>query len=137
MAQYLKKMLEQINSQNMLLPDWVQIWMNWLIVVFLGSIFFIRSHREARWTLAVMLFTVPTVLLIFALFTNIHLFGLSHILLWLPLSVYFVVQWRNPENVKYRSFNTFSVCACMLLSTITISLIFDFRDIFLVIGGYK
>ena len=128
--------MEAINAQNELLPAWVQIWMNWMIVVFLLSVFFVKRHKEARFALAAMILTVPTVLGLFALFSKVHLFGVSHLIWWLPLTIYFVKQWRSGAE-KYRSLNAFSGWAVLLNATIVISLAFDVRDIFLVAIGMK
>ena len=130
-------MMEAINAQNELLPVWVQIWMNWMIVIFMVSVFFVKNHKEARYALAAMILTVPTVLGLFALFGKVHLFGVSHFLWWLPLAIYIVKQWRNPENSKYRTLNPYSVWVSLLMTTISISILFDVRDVFLVAVGVK
>ena len=129
--------MEAINAQNELLPMWVQVWMNWMIIIFMISVFFVRRHKEARFALAAMILTVPTVLGLFALFGKVHLFGIAHFLLWLPLAVFIVNQWRSPENVKYRTLSPYTVWVSLLMVTISVSILFDVRDVFLVVVGVK
>jgi len=121
----------------------VKIWVNWMMIVFFASIIFIWKYWTARWALIAILITLPIGVLIFQQTQNIHLIGIAHIIAWLPLAVYI---WKTtlsktakasaPDNPSLYH-RAFFFWACLLFATIVISLLFDVRDIFLVLTGGK
>ncbi len=113
----------------------VQYWMNWMLLVFASSLFFIRKHNPARIVLMVFILTLPIGWTIWLLSKNVHLLGIAHLILWLPLLVY--LYTRVIKNNEYKIKTTYGVWVVLLVVTILISLIFDIRDVFLVFTGAK
>jgi len=116
----------------------VQIWMMWMGLLFMASLLFIRKHTAARWVFLAMLATMAAVLYIWSLTKNVHLFGVAHLLIWFPLSL---VIWNRVISRKVRAGfvdnRPFFIWACLLFVTILVSLVFDVRDIYLVMMGTK
>ncbi len=115
-----------------------KIWMNWMGLVLFASVIFMWRRAPARFVFVAMLATLAAVLYIWHLTQNVHLFGVAHILIWFPLAVYLwsaVLTKKGQE--KYRQYRPFYIWICLLMVTIIISLIFDVRDIYLVMMGLK
>ena len=121
----------------------VQIWMNWMVFIFLMSLIFIPKYKSARWAFAVILGTMALAGLVWKMTQNVHLFALPHIILWTPLAVYLWITQlsgaaranRPPPTGLYGKAHRLWVV--LLFVTIIISLVFDLRDVFLVITGGK
>ncbi len=129
--------MAEIDLQMATLPPLVGLWVNWMMVVFMSSICFVRRHIEARWALASFICSMSLAILIFHLWGNIHLFGLAHLILWAPLFIYLLMRFKSDLEKKYKSWSLFKIWIIMLITTIGVSLPFDIRDIFLVIQGTK
>ncbi len=116
----------------------VQVWMVWMGLIFLASVFFVRRYMAARFVFIAMLATGAAVLYIWSLTKNVHLFGVAHILIWFPLLGYLYggVLSKNGRQ-KYQDQRPFFFWVLLLCLTIAISLVFDIRDIFLVMGDKK
>lgn len=117
----------------------VQIWMFWMGLIFFVSIFFMRRHSEARVVFAAMLLTGFCVMNVWAQVRNVHLFGVAHFLVWAPLAAFLtgaVLSKKGKEKHKdaHRHFYNWVL---LLVVTITVSLIFDARDIYLVMMDQK
>ena len=120
----------------------VQLWMNWMFVIFAASILFVWKFKSARWALAAFVGTMIIGFGIWKMSSNVHLLGIAHLILWTPLAIYL---WRqvlsgparagNPATGLYSKAHLF--WAALLLLTIIISLVFDVRDVFLVLTGAK
>jgi len=130
-------MVEEINAQLAIIAQPVQIWMNWMMLVFLASIIFVRKHMEARFTLGAFLLSAPVAAVVFMIWKNVHLFGVAHLVVWTPLLAYFVCKFRNSDEEKYQAWGAYKIWAILLMSTISVSLLFDIRDIYVVIEGTK
>ncbi len=129
-------MMNEINSQMATLSQPVQIWLSWMSLIFVASIFFAWKHVEARWAMSAMILSLPGALAVYALWKNVHLFGIVHLVLWLPLLVYLVHRTSSSGAEKYH-WTALRIWAILLMATISISLVFDVRDIYLVIEGTK
>ena len=117
------------------LPTWVQVWMNWMMFIFVASIFFVWKHNGARWTLLSFLLSMPVGMLVFYLSNTVHLLGIVHLLLWTPLLVYLLLKEVKSERFNFQS--PYGIWVVLLMATITTSLLFDIRDIALVAMGQK
>ncbi len=113
----------------------VQMWMNWMILIFLASVLFVWKHISARYILAAILVSAPIALAVFKLTNHVHLIGITHIIVWLPLAIYLFKMEiiDKPDKLK----NPYGIYLILLLSTVFISLVFDVRDIALVSIGLK
>ncbi|MBO6543658.1 MAG: hypothetical protein JJ939_02485 [Alphaproteobacteria bacterium] len=107
------------------LPQWVQLWMNWMILVLgVGAIVFSIFKVEARWLLLAMLLTVPATMMMGVYVGWNGLWGLTHILLWPPVVIYMA---RRLSLIEVRS--VYGAWYVLALGTMVISLIFDIKDV--------
>jgi len=113
----------------------VKIWMNWMTIIFLAAIPFAIKHVQARWAVLALVLTGIGAVIVWTQTQNVHLLGIVHLVVWLPLAIYL---WRSvlsqPEKKQFRFFFTWAV---LIFATICISLVFDVRDIYLVLTGAK
>ncbi len=131
----MEEIFNTMNTQMSQLPNPVQIWMNWMMLIFLSSILFVWKNRTARWVLASILLSMPMALLVYSLTNTVHLLGIVHIVLWLPLLI--LIYRIDFKTESFKKFSPYGTWIILLATTIVISLIFDFRDIFLVSIGQK
>lgn len=113
----------------------VRVWVNWMVAIFLVSILFTWKHTSARIILAAFILTIPVALLTWELSGNVHLLGIPHLIVWLPLAVY-LVKTEIAGNIT-RLKSAYGIYIMLLLFTIVTSLVFDIRDIILVSTGMK
>jgi hypothetical protein len=131
----MEELMNNMNAQLAVLPGWVQMWMNWMMFIFVASIFFMWRHKGARWTLLSFIISMPVGMLVFHLSNTVHLLGIVHLLLWTPLLAYMLLKEVKSDGFKFQS--PYGVWAMLLMTTIMISLLFDIRDIVLVGIGQK
>ena len=129
------EIITEINAQMFLLPPMIQYWMNWMLAIFMGSMFFIMRHKPARMVMLTFVVSMPVALLLFYFTENIHLFGIVHLVLWLPLLIFLFKKVLKAPDFKMQSL--YGVWVILLSNTIFISLLFDIRDIALVLLGKK
>ncbi len=115
-----------------------QIWMTWMGLVFFVSVLFMWRRMPARIVFLAMIATMASVLYIWTLTKNVHLFGVAHLLIWLPLAIYLWVSvLRKKARENYADKRQFYIWVWLLFVTIIVSLIFDVRDIYLVMMDLK
>jgi len=129
------EIFNSMNTQMAILPNLVQIWMNWMMFIFLSSIFFVWKYKTARWVLVSFFLTMLLGILVYYLTNTVHLLGIPHIIIWLPLLIFLYRLDFKSESFKKAS--PYGVWVILLATTIVVSLIFDVRDIFLVSIGSK
>ena len=113
----------------------VQIWMNWMLGIFALSIIFVWKYKGARWVLLTLVLSMPAAYIVYQATKNPWLLGIVHFVLWIPLGAYLlIVELKRPE---VRLASIYGVWMIVLLTTIAISLVFDFRDVFLVLSGSR
>ena len=117
---------DMIAQENALIQSWIL----WLTFINLLSVVFIIAHHEARWILGVFLANMVFMGLLYQLFGYVRLLGLSHIIFWTPLVIYLLL--KMPQR---RLKNASGVYLVLLLASNSLSLIFDYRDFFLWLGG--
>lgn len=116
----------------------VQLWMAWMSLVFLASIAFVWKYMPARIVLVAMFATMASVLYIWSLTKNVHLFGVAHLLIWFPLAVYlWGAVLSQKGRARYQSHRAFYIWIWLLVATIVVSFVFDIRDIYLVMHDAK
>ncbi|MBI1261135.1 MAG: hypothetical protein GC184_05370 [Rhizobiales bacterium] len=128
MEQFMESLQAAMAAQNVYvaaLPQWVQLWMNWMAVcLFLGSLVFAIFKVEARWLLlANLILIVATMALGMSIGWN-GLWGSTHLVIWTPVVIYFIRRWPLIEK---RS--VYGVWFVLALATMIISLIFDAKDV--------
>lgn len=137
-AQKSGDMAEIFNSMNIQMASLatpVHIWMNWMMLIFFSSILFIWKNPTARWAFASILLSMPLAMLVFYLTNTVHLLGIVHIIIWLPLLI--LLYRVDFKSESFRKASPYGVWVILLATTIAISLIFDVRDIILVLIGQK
>ena len=141
-------MSDLMNAMQSQTTPLVQLWMMWMVLIFLASLLFIRSHPQAQRALLALIGTAFGGYIIWTMSGNVHLLGIIHIILWGPLAIYL---WISVLSAKARrhdgvsdisqfytlKYKAFFFWACLLFGTIIISLLFDVRDILLVMTGQK
>lgn len=131
----MNELMTEMNGQTEALPQWVQLWMNWMTIVFLAAVLYVKNHVPARWVLVTYLVTFVAAIGVFYGTRNIHLFSLVHLLLWVPLLIYlYKSEWRL-GNVSLKS--PYGVWLLLLCATMVVSLVFDVRDAALALTGRK
>ncbi len=120
---------------NATTSDVVKIWMNWMMIIFLSSIFFAYKHVSARFIFISLFVTMPIALVIFNITKSPYLVGASHIIVWIPLAIYLIKAEVIGKVEKLKS--VYGVYLILLLVTIAISLFFDIRDTALILLGMK
>jgi len=115
--------------------DIVKVWMNWMLLVFAASLLFVWKHKAARYVLLAFVLTGLVGYVIWKVSGNIHLLGIAHLLLWAPLAIYLYFVEIKSDSFNKR--NPYAFWLSLLLVTILISLVFDVRDVFLVLTGVK
>lgn len=129
------ELMAQMQAQMAELRPAVQYWMNWMAFIFVVAIVFAWKRPAARWTLAALVASALLGPVVFALGGTVHLLGIVHFLLWLPLLVYLIrEEIRKPG---FEAGSVYGVWVLLLSATIVISLLFDARDIVLVAMGQK
>lgn len=120
---------------NATTSDVVKIWMNWMMIIFLSSIFFTYRHVSARFIFISLFVGIPIALVIFNITKSPYLIGASHIIVWIPLAIYLVKTEVIGKADKLKS--VYGIYLMLLLATIVISLFFDIRDTALILLGMK
>lgn len=131
----MEELQAQINTQMSTVGAPVELWINWMMIIFFSSLLFVWKNREARWALGAIVLTMPTAMLIFKLWGNVHLFSLAHLLWWSPLLVYLIRSFLSQG--KFKKWGPLRIWHHLLCATIMISLVFDVRDVYLVLTGVK
>lgn len=129
------ELMNEMNMQMATLPKGVSLWMNWMTICYLLSILFVWKHKAARFALLVFALTMPGSLLIFKLTKTVHLLGIIHFVLWLPLAIFIYKTELKSDNFNKKSL--YGVWIYLLLSTIGICLIFDLWDFSQIALGHK
>ncbi|MEZ5998627.1 MAG: hypothetical protein R3B98_08035 [Hyphomonas sp.] len=107
-------------------PQWVQIWMDVMMVVLLAlSAVFSFVRVEARWVLVGFLLGAAGLIGIYSQMGYTRLLGLGHVIFWTPVLIYLLRRrphWRVKETLSGK---------WIVLSTavMTISLAFDYTDV--------
>lgn len=128
--------MEEMNQAiNAATSPAVQMWMNWMLLVFMLSIVFVWKFPPARWVLGAFILSGIVGFLIFKITQKPHLIGISHIVLWIPLGLYLYKSVIKSSNFKRRSI--YGVWILLVMATIVISVVFDFRDVAMVFLGMK
>lgn len=128
-------MQDDLSAQMATLSPAVQTWVAWMMVCGFASVLFARRHRPARIVLLVFVATMVLGSVIFMIVPNIHLLGIAHLVLWIPLLIYLLQREVRTESFDPRS--AYGVWVGLLMATMVVSLVFDVRDLILVATGAK
>lgn len=113
----------------------VKLWVNWMGIISLASIIFVWKHKPARFVLLSLFLIFPLVFVIFKLTHTVHLVGIAHIVFWGPLAFYLIKHVIRNDDFKLKT--PYGIWISLFTLTIVISLVFDVRDVILVMLGLK
>ena len=120
--------MEAFSADVLLLPNWVQIWMDILGPVVLGSAVILLFKKETRligvFTLVGTILNVVLMLWIHGQLGFVKLLGLGHVIFWTPL-VFMI--WPKLKNVGLSTL--FKAVLWILLVTLVVALAFDYADV--------
>ena len=106
-----------------------------MLFIFLVSVVFVWKFKAARYVLATFILTMPVGMLVFYFTQNAHLLGIAHLILWAPLLFGLVKYEIKQADFSFASI--YGVWLVLLMTTISLSLVFDIRDIAMIALGYK
>ncbi len=116
----------EVDAYVAALPAWVQYWMHFMSVVFVPSFLFAIKYHEARVIAVALAYSMVMTKFILLLTGPTLLWGLAHILFWLPALIYVLTRYKQVEWKTV--YGAWLGLACF---TLAVSLIFDFRDVYL------
>jgi len=107
-------------------PQWVKVWIVFMLSSFLSALFFIRHHTIARWVIGCFIAGVIATVVANKLLNIAPLSGfiaIIHLLFWSP-ALYQLLSQRPFLGPR----NYFSVWSGVITAVILFSFIFDLRD---------
>ena len=110
------------------LPLWVNIWRGWMFFIFTVALAFIIWKREARWVAAVMVVSTIGYNLVAGISGVGRFPSIAFVLLWTPLAIYLARRWPQLQG-EGRFDRVYSCWLALALTTLTISLAFDFYNV--------
>ena len=115
-------------EQAVLLPHWVQVWMNVLVAVPVISVIVLlfnsATRRDALVVFVLTALAFGSTLFLHSQMGMVRLLGLGHVLFWTPLAIYlFSRTKRDFLPLPGR------VVMGILLVTIAAALVFDYYDV--------
>ena len=106
------------------LPLWVQYWMDYMTVVFILGVVFIKNQVEARWVLGGVLAAMAGAFVWGGIYGFGQAWGIWHLLFWTP-AVWIVL--RNRNGITWKSL--YGYWLLVAVTTMVISLVFDLKDV--------
>jgi len=109
-------------------PLWVQIWIIFMMAMFVAGLAFIKNHVAARWVVGgvvIGLICSKVVTTAFGLPMLSGYIALIHLIFWSP-GLYLLLS-RRPFNDSNNS-RAFRIWSATMVATIVFSFIFDIRD---------
>ncbi|NNE39993.1 MAG: hypothetical protein HKN14_03625 [Marinicaulis sp.] len=109
-----------VNAQAL----WLQLWINWMVIVnVVGAVIFIR-RPEAKWVLAAISLAAIFMIWLHSQYGYQRILGLAHVVFWTPLLVYL---WRRREAWNIDKLSGEWIAA--VFTTNLISLMIDYADV--------
>ncbi len=129
----LKNKWKLIGYSWLAMKTWVKIWLFWLNLVLLSSVFFLGDPL-GRYTL---LSLPPTIILMLCIAYRhaglVRLLGIGHLVPWIPLLIYaelrLLTNWVGSKILWIDSPTLYSWTVTLVFS-LTICLVFDSYDVF-------
>lgn len=128
--------MEGFEAQAVLLPQWVQIWMNVLVTSVMICIMITLAFPGARKTgliaLVLTIMAFGSTIWLHGQFGMVRLLGLGHIVFWTPLVVVIAMRLRRGAVPIFPKI-ALSVMALVIVA----ALVFDYFDLFRWIAGER
>ena len=107
------------------LPEWVQLWMTFMMLALVPALVFMFRYAEARVTVAAVLYSfVMTTFINIATEGPTLLWGLAHLLFWPIPVIYTLVRFKQ---INWRSI--YGYWLALANAVMVISIVFDVRDV--------
>ncbi len=110
-------------SEMLKLPLWLQVWIFWMGVVNMASLFFWKQ-REARWIFTGFAAAFLVMNTLYAVNGYNRLLGLAHLIGWTPPLAYLLLRWK--DQAQERLYRAWLSC---LVATNGLSLVIDLTDV--------
>ena len=114
------------------LPQWVKNWVAFMRILFFSGIIFTPWWRAPRYVVLTMILSAVAIIagkLIIPEFDTIMVGTISQLVLWTPLLIYLVYNWRAESLPPLRSVKLFSkfygMWVIAVIVTISISQVFN------------
>lgn len=110
-------------------PTWVRVWISFMLLSFVCSLFFIKNHATARWVAACFVAGIVFMLFIAPQFGIVPLSGfiaLCHLIFWSP-ALYQLLKAKAFLGPR----TPFSIWSGLITGVIIFSFVFDLRDAFI------
>ncbi len=134
--EFILEFFREFREQAQDLPDWVNMWLRFMGVVYFAGLLFIFRHWGARFAVGMMLFlNVPASAVITDVTGNIDWIAAVHLVLWPPVLYYLLTRDVFGPNAKPLS--PYGIWAIAMSATMAISLAFDVWDTIRLILGTK
>jgi hypothetical protein len=105
-------------------PFWLQLWINWLIVINVGGVFFCWTRVEPRWVVGTFLASALTMNALYGIYGYEKILGLAHVIFWTPLCIYL---FRRRYHIG--RYGVTAVYLAIVFGTNLISLVIDYFDV--------
>ena len=124
----MKRMLEAVQAET---TPAVRAWLNFMtLVLVVGGAVFMFSHTTALMVFLSAIASLVAAIFLFGLFQNIYVLGATHIPLWGPLVAYILATEFAGGADFTQPYIVWLATASLVM---VISLIFDLRDLYLVL----
>ena len=124
----MSEIMTSLNADMAKLPQWVQLWINVLMPLLLGSsivlLFNAASRGLAIVSILLSLLGAVGVVVIYAQLGMVRLLGLGHVIFWLPLLLMVVNRLRSSPPA-----GVFKIAMGVLALTLAVALAFDIADV--------
>jgi len=123
------EIMNQNSEQWAMLSPLVLLRTTWIRFILIASIVFIRRGKAARYVFLSIILQFLVVIVAFHVTQNVHLIGIAHLLFWPPIIYYILKFERKSEKFEFSSI--YGIWIGLLITTMSVSLIFDIREVIL------
>ncbi|MGH1356747.1 MAG: hypothetical protein ACRBBS_16940 [Thalassovita sp.] len=125
----MKQMLTAVQAETTPL---VRAWLNFMtLVLVVGGAVFMFSHTAALLVFLSAIASLLVAIVLFGMFQNIYVLGATHIPLWRPLVAYILATEFSGGADFSQPYTVWLAVASLVMVA---SLIFDMRDLYLVLA---
>ncbi len=120
--------MEAFDADILLLPQWVQVWINFLGAVIVVSTLAFLIRKETRLLgvamIVSMALVIPTMIWMHGQMGMVRLLGIVHVVFWTPLVIY---MWKVLQSGEHG--RIYTTILWITLATLSVSLAFDIADV--------
>lgn len=105
-------------------PLWLQIWINWMVIINIAGVAFIWKRAEPRWVVAAFLSSAIFMNFLYSIYGYQKILGAAHIVFWTPLLIY--LFQRRTQIGRY---GMTAIYLGVVFATNFVSLLIDVVDV--------